>query len=176
MQNRVRIMRKKSDKDETLRRSLSARISPVTFTQRTNPGSIDFEALLKLKTNDTKPVISAKKNHTTVKSSPSGIQLPVKLGKTSSNPSLDKKNFNIRKQKEQKLEKDVKDESTNENFAYINDLKSKLFEVLEENKKIKKILQSRKSNKKKKLWNVVEGFKNKLQTKLLGHSISNNIL
>ncbi|OMJ88122.1 hypothetical protein SteCoe_10024 [Stentor coeruleus] len=169
-------MRKKSDKDETLRRSLSARISPVTFRQRTIPGSIDFEVLLKLKSNDTKTVNSTKKNHSIVKNSPSGIQLPMKLGKTNSNPNLDKKNFNIRKQKEQKLEKDVKDESTNENFAYINELKSKLFEVIEENKKIKKILQSRKSNKKKKLWNVVDGFKNKLQTKLLGHSISNNII
>ncbi|OMJ94038.1 hypothetical protein SteCoe_2808 [Stentor coeruleus] len=169
-------MRKKSDKDETLRRSLSARISPITFIQRTIPGSMDFEALLKLKTNDPKTVNSVKKNHSTIKNSSSGIHFSMKLGKTNNNTNLDKKNLNIRKQKEQKLEKDAKDDSTNENFAYINELKNKLFEVLEENKKIKKILQSRKSNKKKKLWNVVEGFKNKLQTKLLEHSISNNII
>ncbi|OMJ72515.1 hypothetical protein SteCoe_29035 [Stentor coeruleus] len=175
MQNRIKIMRKKSEKDLNLPRSLSARISPLAFTQRFIPGSIDLEALLKLKAYDTKSGQSLKKNHIIVKNSPSGPQLPVKLGKTSNNPSLDKK-INLRKQKEQKLEKDVKDESTDENLAYINELKSKLFEVLEENKKFKKQLQSKKNNKKKKLWNVVEGFKSKLQTKLLGHSISNNII
>jgi hypothetical protein len=154
MQKRGKLSKKKTEKSSTLTRSLSARISPLALSQRFAPGSFDFESILKRKTQNNQLLISPKKLNLLSKTNSMTGLIQSKLSK----PSLKQDSGKTIQKKE------PRSETSPDQIIYINELKMKLKEIKTENKLFRKESESKKFRKK--VWNVVESFKNKLKAKL----------